>query len=46
MARRQARVKLPRRSGVFFGMVKNGLWSPASVYALALPCHVTGRYAL
>jgi hypothetical protein len=46
MARRQARVKLLRHSGVFFGPVKTGLSPPVSAYALALPCHVPGRYDL
>jgi hypothetical protein len=40
------RVKLLRRSGAFFGPVKTGRSSPVSVYALALPCHMPGRYAL
>jgi hypothetical protein len=38
--------EIARRNGVCFGPVKAGLWSPASVYALALPCHLADRYAL
>jgi hypothetical protein len=38
--------EIAARSAAFFGPVKTGLSSPVSVYALALPCHVPGRYDL